>query len=72
MTRIVTAADMMQARDAVARAYNAMVAADAAWSTNPSEMTNARQASTRKVWSKAVRQREAMERRMWAQQDQAA
>lgn len=67
----VTAANMMMARDAVARAYNAMKAADEAWDASASEATNQRQVQTRKAWKKAVMARESMERRMWAQQDAA-
>ena len=66
---MVTKSDMMMARDEVARAWNAMKAADAAWEAEASEQANARQAATRKAWRKAVMRREAMERRMWAEQD---
>lgn len=71
MRNEVTAADMMQARDVVARAYFTMRAADAARDAEPSEMTNAACARAQREWGKAVRAREAMERRMWAQQDAA-
>lgn len=66
---MVTSSDMMMARDAVGRAWNAMVAADAAWDADASEAANAVQAATRKAWRKSVMAREAMERRMWAEQD---
>jgi hypothetical protein len=71
MAREVTSADMMEARDAVGRAYYVMKAADAAWDAAPSEMTNAAAARAQREWARAVRDREAMERRMWAQQDAA-
>lgn len=71
MTTTVTAADMMMARDAVARCWNVRNAADAAWDANPCEMTNAAAARAQREWVKAVRAREAMQRRMWAQQDAA-
>jgi hypothetical protein len=66
---MVTRSDMMMARDAVARAWNRMNAADARWEAEASEAANAEQAASRKAWKKAVMAREAMERRMWAEQD---
>lgn len=67
----VTKADMMMARDAVARAFHAMQMADREWDATGSEAANFNQAQTRKAFKKAVMRREAMERQMWAQEDAA-
>ena len=66
---MVSKADMMMARDKVAQAWSMVQAADAAWDAEASEEANARQASAVRNWKKAVMAREAMERRMWTEQD---
>lgn len=71
MTNQVSAADMMMARDAVVRAFRDVQMADAEWEASASEAANFNQASAVKAWKRAVKNREAMERRMWAQQDAA-
>lgn len=63
--------DLRMARDNAARALNAMKAADAAWSNEASEENNARQAATRKAWTKAVKNVEAVQRKVWAAQSAA-
>lgn len=65
------AADMMMARDATARAWRAVVAAEAQVANEVTEANCAAVARANKVWVRAVKSAEAVQRRVWAAQDRA-
>lgn len=66
------AADMMMARDATARAFNAMNKAEVVAKTDMSMEAAVAVRETRKAWVKSVKSAEAVQRRVWAAQDRAA
>lgn len=67
-----SAADMMMARDASARAYHAMKAAEARVNVEMTEANCDAVSKARKEWVRAVKSAEAVQRRVWAAQDRAA
>lgn len=67
-----TAADMMMARDATARAFNAMVAAEARAADDVASVEACVEVSkARKAWVKAVKSAEKVQRAVWAAEDKA-
>ncbi len=71
MAKNATKADLMMAKDAVARAFHAMKLADREWEATGSEAANFNQAEARKAFKRVVLRREAIQRCIWAQEDAA-